>query len=174
MSVFNHFLKQWKKCYTSQLPDLAHFRVSTIWFQGYWPFLVLLIIKKDWYYISIWAHLILQHSLLSHYHNLSRRQNISHSKNISGYFCDQKRNWSRIGTDCTSHNGRKTNSDVENNNLKEIILCHFQRNQLKQICAGQAMAHKVRLINLWRIFYILFQSAIIFSTLCLIRISFPL
>lgn len=144
MSMFNHFLNQKQNCYNSQLCDLACFRVSTLWFQGYWPFLVLFIIR-DWCYISLWVHLILHHSLLSHYCHLPRWQNIFHSKNIiSGYFYDQKKNiWSRNGTNCTSHNGKKWwRWEAITWKNKCTILCQLQRNQWNWICAVQAMAHK--------------------------------
>lgn len=124
--------------------NLAHFRISTLWFQGYWHFLVLFIVWRFWCYISFWMHLILQHSL-SHFCHLSKWPNISHSKNIiSGNFCDQRKNiWSWNGANCTSHNGKKWwHWEAITWKIKCTILCQLQRNKWNQICAVQATAHK--------------------------------
>lgn len=103
------------------------------------------IIKRDWWYISLWVHLIQQRSLLSHYCHLSRWQNISQSKNIiSGYFYDQKNSiWSKNGMNCTSHNGKKWwHWEAITWKNKYTILCQLQRSQWNWICAVQAIAHK--------------------------------
>lgn len=144
-SMFNHFLNERQNCYTSQLCELAHFRVSTLWLQGHWPFLLIFIIRRDWCYIFLSVYLILQHSLLAYYCHLSVWQNTSHSKNIiSGYFYDKKKNiWSWNGTNCMSHNGKKWWCwEAITWKSKRTILCQLKKNQWNWICAVQAMAHR--------------------------------